>query len=133
MGRTRSHRTPRNRCSLTVGTPAAKNTSRKTFYKCSTDRMRSLETAETYRVIATIRRFEERLLGLKADGLIQGSMHLCSGQEAIPVGASRVLEERDALTVTYRGHGWAIARSVPVAHLFAELMGRRSPLNGGRG
>jgi len=70
---------------------------------------------------------------LKTDGLIQGSMHLCSGQEAIPVGACRVLGAGDALTVTYRGHGWAIARGVPAAHLFAELMGRRSPLCGGRG
>ena len=60
-------------------------------------------------------------------------MHLCCGQEAIPVGACRVLEERDALTVTYRGHGWVLARGVPAAHLFAELMGRRSPLCGGRG
>jgi TPP-dependent pyruvate/acetoin dehydrogenase alpha subunit len=92
-----------------------------------------VETAETYRAIATIRRFEQRILDLKADGLIQGSMHLCSGQEAIPVGACRTLEQRDALTVTYRGHGWAIARGVPVSQLFAELMGRRSMLNGGRG
>jgi TPP-dependent pyruvate/acetoin dehydrogenase alpha subunit len=89
--------------------------------------------ADTYRAIATIRRFEERLVGLKADGLIQGSMHLCCGQEAIAVGACCVLEERDALTVTYRGHGWAIARGVPVSALFAELLGRRSPLCGGRG
>jgi TPP-dependent pyruvate/acetoin dehydrogenase alpha subunit len=34
---------------------------------------------------------------------------------------------------TYRGHGWFIARGVPLADLFAELMGRDSPLCGGRG
>ena len=88
---------------------------------------------ETYRALATIRRFEERLLELRSEGFIQGSMHLCNGQEAIPVGACRVLEPRDAVTVTYRGHGWAIARGVPLAHLFAEMMGRDSPLCGGRG
>jgi len=88
---------------------------------------------DTYLAIATIRRFEERSVELKAQGLIQGSMHLCSGQEAIPVGACAALEARDALTVTYRGHGWAIARGVPLADLFAELMGRDSPLCGGRG
>jgi TPP-dependent pyruvate/acetoin dehydrogenase alpha subunit len=60
-------------------------------------------------------------------------MHLCSGQEAIPVGACRALEARDALTVTYRGHGWAIARGLPLAQLFAALMGRDSALCGGRG
>ncbi len=88
---------------------------------------------ETYRSLAIIRRFEERLLELREEGLIQGSMHLCNGQEAIPVGACRALQEKDALTATYRGHGWAIARGVPLAHLFAELMGRDSPLCGGRG
>jgi TPP-dependent pyruvate/acetoin dehydrogenase alpha subunit len=88
--------------------------------------------AETYLAIATIRRFEERILALKAEGLIQGSLHLCCGQEAIAVGACRALEERDALTATYRGHGWSIARGLPLAHMFAELLGRESPLCGGR-
>jgi TPP-dependent pyruvate/acetoin dehydrogenase alpha subunit len=92
-----------------------------------------VDPAEIYRAVATIRRFEERCVILKGLGEIQGSMHLCSGQEAIPVGACLALESRDALTVTYRGHGWAIARGVPIADLFAELMGRDSPLCGGRG
>jgi TPP-dependent pyruvate/acetoin dehydrogenase alpha subunit len=48
------------------------------------------------------------------------------------VGACRALEERDALTATYRGHGWAIARGIPLAHLFAELLGLDSPVCGGR-
>jgi TPP-dependent pyruvate/acetoin dehydrogenase alpha subunit len=80
-----------------------------------------------------IRRFEERSLDLREQGLIHGSMHLCCGQEAIAVGACRCLEPRDALTATYRGHGWAIARGIPLADLFAELMGRDSALCGGRG
>jgi TPP-dependent pyruvate/acetoin dehydrogenase alpha subunit len=88
---------------------------------------------DAYRSIALIRRFEERLVELKAAGQIQGSMHLCSGQEAIPVGSCTALEERDALMVTYRGHGWAIARGIPLRDLFAEIMGRDSRLCGGRG
>ena len=92
-----------------------------------------MDAADAYRRIRLIRRFEERLVGLKADGAIQGSMHLCCGQEAIPVGACAALEERDALMVTYRGHGWAIARGLPLEQLFAELQGRESTLSGGRG
>jgi pyruvate dehydrogenase E1 component alpha subunit len=34
---------------------------------------------------------------------------------------------------TYRGHGWAIARGVPLEPLFAELLGRESGICGGRG
>jgi TPP-dependent pyruvate/acetoin dehydrogenase alpha subunit len=93
----------------------------------------AVDPAETYRAVATIRQFEERCVALKAHGEIQGSMHLCCGQEGIPVGACLALEPRDALTVTYRGHGWAIARGIPLTELFAELMGRDSPLCGGRG
>jgi TPP-dependent pyruvate/acetoin dehydrogenase alpha subunit len=72
-----------------------------------------------YRSIALIRRFEERLVELKAAGKIQGSMHLCSGQEAIPVGSCTAIGDQDALMVTYRGHGWAIARGLPLRDLFA--------------
>lgn len=92
-----------------------------------------MDAADAYRRIRLIRRFEERLVELKAEGAIQGSMHLCCGQEAIPVGACEALEARDALTVTYRGHGWAIGRGLPLAQLFAEIQGRESTLSGGRG
>src|SRR5437868_7060198 len=92
-----------------------------------------LDAEQTYRSIRLIRRFEEKCVELKAGGRIQGSMHLCCGQEAIPVGACRALEPRDSITVTYRGHGWAIARGLPLHQLFAELEGRDSSLCGGRG
>lgn len=94
--------------------------------------MPSRPLAEDYRAMARIRAFEERAMALKSAGEIPGSIHLCDGQEAIPVGACRALEPRDALTVTYRGHGWAIARGVSLVDLFAELFGRDSRLNGGR-
>lgn len=87
---------------------------------------------ETYRAIAIIRAFEDRCMELKLAGEIPGSIHLCSGQEAIPVGACRALDSGDAVTATYRGHGWAIARGLPLPDLFAELLGRDSPLCGGR-
>ncbi|MFC8846859.1 MULTISPECIES: thiamine pyrophosphate-dependent dehydrogenase E1 component subunit alpha [unclassified Micromonospora] len=87
---------------------------------------------DDYRLMARIRRFEERLTALKDAGEIPGSIHLCNGQEAIPVGACRVLRDGDHVTSTYRGHGWAIARGVDLTGLFAEMMGRDSALCGGR-
>lgn len=92
-----------------------------------------MDFTSAYRHVRLIRRFEERLVELKAQGSIQGSLHLCCGQEAIPVGACLSLRPEDALTVTYRGHGWAIARGLPLPQLFAELQGRESDLSGGRG
>ncbi|MFE0593304.1 thiamine pyrophosphate-dependent dehydrogenase E1 component subunit alpha [Micromonospora echinospora] len=87
---------------------------------------------DDYRSMARIRRFEERLAALKDAGEIPGSIHLCNGQEAIPVGAARALRDGDHVTATYRGHGWAIARGVDLVGLFAEMMGRDSALCGGR-
>lgn len=95
--------------------------------------MADVDLLETFRELLTIRRFEERLISLHAEGRVAGSMHLCQGQEAIPVGACRVLEERDTLTATYRGHGWAAARGIPLTQLFAEILQRDSALCGGRG
>jgi TPP-dependent pyruvate/acetoin dehydrogenase alpha subunit len=86
-----------------------------------------------YRQMRTIRLFEEQLMALVQSRELSGSVHLCIGQEAIPAGACTVLEAGDALIGTYRGHGWAIARGVPLAELFAEMLGRASGLNAGRG
>ena len=71
-----------------------------------------------------IRTFEERVQELFLDGLIEGTKHLCQGQEAVSVGAVAALEPRDYLTITYRGHGHALARGMEPEVAFAELMGR---------
>jgi TPP-dependent pyruvate/acetoin dehydrogenase alpha subunit len=90
------------------------------------------ELLDLFREALLIRRLEERLMELKLEGQIPGSIHLCVGEEAIPVGACRVLQDGDIVTSTYRGHGWAIARGIDPADIFAEIMGRDSPLCGGR-
>lgn len=92
-----------------------------------------LDGAEAYRRMCTIRRFEERCAELGAEGEIAGSIHLCAGQEAIPVGARAGLGPDDRILATYRGHGWALAAGVPVAELLAEICQRADGVNGGRG
>jgi TPP-dependent pyruvate/acetoin dehydrogenase alpha subunit len=85
------------------------------------------------RAMWRIRAFEEKVQELCGSGDIRGSVHLCIGQEAGPVGTADALAARDALFATYRGHGWAIARGTPLRPLFAELLGRATGVNGGRG
>jgi TPP-dependent pyruvate/acetoin dehydrogenase alpha subunit len=92
-----------------------------------------IDRHESYRQIRRIRCLEERLAALKAAGEIAGSVHLCNGQEAIPVGTATALRPDDYVTATYRGHGWAIVAGVAPADIFAEVLGRQSALNGGRG
>jgi acetoin:2,6-dichlorophenolindophenol oxidoreductase subunit alpha len=77
-----------------------------------------------YRRMLEIRTFEERVQELFMEGLIQGTTHLCQGQEAVSVGAVAALRPDDYLTITYRGHGHALARGMAPEVAFAELMGR---------
>jgi TPP-dependent pyruvate/acetoin dehydrogenase alpha subunit len=80
-----------------------------------------------------IRAFEERVRDLRRDGDVVGSVHLCIGQEAIPVGACQALDlRRDTVFATYRGHGWALACGASLEAMFGELLGRATGTNGGR-
>ncbi len=77
-----------------------------------------------FRRMVEIRLFEDKVQELFQQGLIEGTTHLCQGQEAVSVGAMAALQPDDYLTVTYRGHGHAIARGLELETLFAEIMGR---------
>ena len=94
--------------------------------------IQSPDALDFYRRMSVIRRFEERCLELSREGFIKGSIHLCLGQEAIPVGVSAAQESGDRVIATYRGHGWAIARGVPLEPLLGEICQRAGGLNGGR-
>lgn len=83
--------------------------------------------------MVTIRLFEERTQELWMQGLMAGSTHLAQGQEAVSVGVISAMEPQDYLTVTYRGHGQALARGVSIEAAFAELMGRSAGLCRGIG
>jgi len=86
-----------------------------------------------YMAMLRIRLTEEAILSLRLGGTIVGSVHLSNGQEAIPVGIVGAREPHDPVFATYRGHGWALACGLPVETLIAELAGRATGVNGGRG
>ena len=80
-----------------------------------------------------IRLFEERVQELFLRNLVQGTTHLCQGQEAVSVGVSAALSPDDYVTMTYRGHGQALARGMDMEAIFAELMGKRTGVSLGLG
>lgn len=86
-----------------------------------------------YRTMVRIRAFEEKVQELFMTGHIQGTTHLCQGQEAVSVGAIAAMREGDVQTNTYRGHGEALALGMESETAFAELMGRRTGGSGGVG
>ena len=86
-----------------------------------------------YREMLRIRLFEEKVQELFLRNLVQGTTHLCQGQEAVSVGVSAALSPDDYVTMTYRGHGQALARGMDMEAIFAELMGKRTGVSLGLG
>jgi pyruvate dehydrogenase E1 component alpha subunit len=89
--------------------------------------------AGRYRAMRLIRRFEERALALVKSGDIVGGIHPYIGEEAVAVGVCAALGPDDLITSTHRGHGHVLAKGVDPARLLAELAGRETGLNRGRG
>jgi TPP-dependent pyruvate/acetoin dehydrogenase alpha subunit len=70
--------------------------------------------------------------GLSA-GQFAFSYYSPRGQEAVAAGWSAALSANDMLVTTYRGMHDQIAKGVPLRPLFAEMLGRRTGTNGGKG
>jgi len=81
---------------------------------------------EQYRLMALIRRFEDRATELFHEGVIFGTAHSCVGQEAIAVGAGGVMRETDYLVGHHRSHGHLIAAGADLRRMMAEMFGKRT-------
>lgn len=86
-----------------------------------------------YRSVRLIRRFEERAIALVRSGVIPGGIHPYIGQEAIAAGVCGALRSDDIITSTHRGHGHVLAKGADPIRMLAELAGRETGLNRGRG
>lgn len=91
------------------------------------------ELLELYREMQLIRRFEEKTAELYQRGKVTGFCHLYIGEEAVAVGISHVLTQRDYVITAYRDHGHAIARGMDPRRVMAELFGRIDGVALGRG
>src|SRR4051812_28944279 len=80
-----------------------------------------------------IRRFEEALVEMSQARLFKSHYHLYIGQEATAAAAVEHLRDDDRLVSTHRNHGHVLARGADPAAAFAEILGRATGLNGGRG
>ena len=105
------------------------------------ERLRALFTT-----MARIRAFEDAAeaasqggvaaWGLQADAQpakVRGPLHLSTGQEAVAAGVCANLRRDDLITSTHRGHGHTLAKGASVAAMMAELHGRATGTNGGKG
>src|SRR5215472_17223755 len=88
---------------------------------------------QLYRTMRLIRAFEERALQLVKSGEIVGGIHPYIGEEAVAAGVCAALRADDLITSTHRGHGHVLAKGADPVRMLAELAGRETGLNGGRG
>jgi acetoin:2,6-dichlorophenolindophenol oxidoreductase subunit alpha len=91
------------------------------------------DSADLYRTVRLIRRFEQRAIELVRSGVIPGGIHPYLGEEAIAAGVCAALGRDDIITSTHRGHGHVLAKGADPVRMLAELAGRETGLNSGRG
>ena len=81
-----------------------------------------------------IRRFEEALLDLFAQGKLVGTTHTYIGQEANAVGViTNLAPERDTVFSNHRCHGHYLAFTDDAFGLLCEVMGKAPGVCGGKG
>ncbi|MFB0843811.1 thiamine pyrophosphate-dependent dehydrogenase E1 component subunit alpha [Paenibacillus oleatilyticus] len=80
-----------------------------------------------------IRKFEDKVHDLFAQGRLPGFVHLYAGEEAVAVGVCAHLDDKDSITSTHRGHGHCIAKGCELDGMMAELFGKITGLCKGKG
>lgn len=91
------------------------------------------ELLKAYRIMKTIRVFEERVHVEFATGKIPGFVHLYAGEEAVATGVCMHLKDSDVIGSTHRGHGHCIAKGVDVVAMMAEIYGKATGSCAGKG
>jgi acetoin:2,6-dichlorophenolindophenol oxidoreductase subunit alpha len=86
-----------------------------------------------WRLMVTIRLFEERVEKEFIAGAIPGFCHVYLGQEASAVGVCFDLTDEDWIGSTHRGHGHCIAKGCDAKGMMLEIMGKADGLCGGKG
>ncbi len=88
---------------------------------------------EMYRRMSSIRQFENTTKDLLLKGELYGAFHTSTGQEASIVGSCMALRDDDYMVGTHRSHGHPIGKGAELERLLAELMGKESGVNQGKG
>ena len=91
------------------------------------------ELGEMFLRMARIRHFELAAVKLQKRGEIPGAIHTSIGQEGATVGACTALRADDYVTGNHRSHGHPIGKGAALGPLMAELLGKATGVNKGKG
>ncbi|MEM1216286.1 MAG: pyruvate dehydrogenase (acetyl-transferring) E1 component subunit alpha [Bacteroidota bacterium] len=113
---------------MATATPTKKRVSRKKKLAYSKE-----QYLEWYTLMLRIRKFEQKALQAYGQQKVRGFCHVYIGQEAITAGMESALQEGDAIVTAYRQHGTAIGRGIGTKEAMAELFGKATGVNKGKG
>ncbi|MEZ5059510.1 MAG: pyruvate dehydrogenase (acetyl-transferring) E1 component subunit alpha [Saprospiraceae bacterium] len=111
---------------------ASKNGSTKSA-KGSKSKISKETYLEWYELMLRIRRFEEAALMSYGQQKIRGFLHVYIGQEAIAAGLKSALRHEDPIVTAYRQHGIGLMRGLSSKGCMAELYGKFTGVNKGKG
>lgn len=77
--------------------------------------------------------FEETIVRLYPEQEMRCPVHLCIGQEAVPVGVCANLSKKDYIMSTHRSHGHYLAKGGNLKSMFAEIYGKVTGCSKGKG
>jgi len=86
-----------------------------------------------YQKMLTIREFEDTARDSFRQAKMPGWLHCYTGEEAVAVGVCASLHQDDYITSTHRGHGHLIAKGASLSKMIAELFGKKTGYNKGKG
>ena len=80
-----------------------------------------------------MRHFEEAVIRLHSEGKFVSHYHVYIGQEATGAAVLEALGADDLICTTHRNHGHIVGRGSDPGRVAAEILGRATGFNGGRG
>ena len=86
-----------------------------------------------YKQLLRIRLVEDAIAFRYRENEMRCPTHLCTGQEAVPVGVSAHLRRDDLVFSGHRSHGHYLAKGGDLKSMLAELYGRATGCTGGKG
>lgn len=88
---------------------------------------------DMYRQMCLIRKYEERIYFLFLEGIMPGTIHQSTGQEACAVGMLYGLRPDDTMASTHRPAGHDLAKGVSLKSMMCEMFGKADGCCGGKG
>ena len=86
-----------------------------------------------YKMMYRIRKYEESIYYLFLEGIMPGTIHQSTGEEASAVGMLYDLRKDDWMASTHRPAGHDIAKGISVKAMMCEMFGKAEGCCGGKG